>query len=383
MKTVIQILPSLDHSGGGVEKGTLDVAKELAEKKFRSIIISSGGNMAEKHKHKGVIHIKLSLNRKNIFSYFKVKNKIVKIFLEQKPDLVHIRSRWPAFCINKIVKQMKIPLVTTYHGTYSGNTNFFKKKYNSLMTEGDKVIAISDFIKEEIKKHFPRSLKRTVLINRGIDISYFDKNSINDYRKEQQIKNLFLPDKKHIILLPGRITRWKGHEVAIKAASIITKKNPELNFLLIFVGSEQTKKKYLKSLKKKIIDLNLQNKILLAGTQNDMPSIYSLSDVVISTSIEPEAFGRVSAEASSMEKPIIATDHGGSKNIVVNRKTGFLVEPKSPEKLAKLIVSTIKKSQKEKDIMGKKARERISQKFNLNKMLKQTLNLYEELIYKK
>ena len=128
MKTVIQILPSLDHSGGGVEKGTLDVAKELAKKKFRSIIISSGGNMAEKHKHKGVIHIKLSLNKKNIFSYFKVKNKIVKIFLEQKPDLVHIRSRWPAFCINKIVKQMQIPLVTTYHGTYSGNTNFLKKK---------------------------------------------------------------------------------------------------------------------------------------------------------------------------------------------------------------------------------------------------------------
>lgn len=136
-------------------------------------------------------------------------------------------------------------------------------------------------------------------------------------------------------------------------------------------------------MKEKIIDLNLQNKILFAGTQSDMPSIYSLSDVIISTSIEPEAFGRVSAEACSMEKPIIATDHGGSKNIVVDQKTGFLVEPDSPEKLAKLIVSTIKKSQKEKDIMGKKARERISQKFNLNKMLKQTLNLYEELINKK
>ena len=176
MKTIIQILPSLDHSGGGVEKGTLDVAKELAEKKFKSIIISSGGNMAEKYKHKGVIHITLPLNKKSIFNYYKIKSKIRKIFLELKPDLVHIRSRWPAFCINKIVKQMDIPLVTTYHGTYSGNTNFFKKKYNSSIIQGDRIIAISDFIKNEIKKYFPKSIKKTVLINRGIDVKYFDKN---------------------------------------------------------------------------------------------------------------------------------------------------------------------------------------------------------------
>ena len=303
--------------------------------------------------------------------------------MELKPDLVHIRSRWPAFCINKIVKQMDIPLVTTYHGTYSGNTNFFKKKYNSSIIQGDRIIAISDFIKNEIKKYFPKSIKKTVLINRGIDVKYFDKNSINQFRKEQQIKNLYLADGKHIILLPGRLTRWKGHQVAINAANILTKNNPDLNFLLVFVGSEQNKKKYLKSLKKKIVDLNLQNKVLIVGAQNDMPSIYSLCDVVLSTSTEPEAFGRVSAEACSMEKPIIASNHGGSKNIILNEKTGYLVEPNSPEKLAKLIFFVINKSQKEKDLMGKEARNRILQKFNLTNMLSQTLNLYEELINKK
>ena len=382
-ETILQITPSLETTGGGVERGTLDVAKELAEVGFKSVILTSGGEMAEKYKHKGVVNFYLPVEKKSLINYFILRDKFKKLLKIIKPDIVHVRSRWPAFCLNSIVKSEKIPLVTTYHGTYSGNGNFLKKHYNSFMVGGDKTIAISEFIRNHIIKHFPSVSKNLVLINRGIDTNYFDSESVSLIRKENIIKGLNISEDHHIILLPGRLTSWKGQEIAIDAARCVKELAPDLRFVILLVGSQQGRESYLNRLKQKILKNNLENHVVFLGNKLDMPAVYSISDVVLSTSTSPEAFGRVSAEASAMGKPIIATKHGGSKDIIKENVTGWFVRPKNPTELSNKILEIIRKRQIEKDRIGQNARERIIRHFNLKLMLNKTIQLYEKLLSKK
>ena len=184
MKKILQILPSLDKINGGVERGTLDVAKWLIDQGYGSEIVSSGGEMAEKYKYKGVGHSNLNIKEKGLINFLIAKREIKKILNEIKPNIVHIRSRWPAFCFNKIIRDLRIPLVTTFHGTYAGNRFFPKKNYNKVMTFGDKVITISKFIDDHVRFNFPNCKSKLVQINRGIDTSYFDLKSVSEKRKE-------------------------------------------------------------------------------------------------------------------------------------------------------------------------------------------------------
>ena len=380
MAKILQIIPSLDKINGGVERGTVDVAKQLVKLGFESSIISSGGEMAEKYKYRGVNHYKLNLKEKGLINYFLVRRKIKTLLSEIRPDIVHLRSRWPAFCLIPLLKKFKIPVVTTYHGTYSGNNFFLKKKYNSVMISGEKVITISKFIDDHVRFYFPSVKSKLVQINRGIDTEYFNLKSVAENRKEKLISSFALSEKTHVILLPARITSWKGHLVAINAAYIITQKAPSLNFIILFVGDSDDKGSHLKKIQSKIKKLNLDNKIIFCGNLSDMPAVYSIADVVLSTSIEPEAFGRVSAEASSMTKPIISSNHGGSREIIEDGMTGWLIEPSNPEKLANKIIEVINLSQSKKDSLGANARRRIKQKFSLENMLNKTLSVYEELL---
>ena len=380
MKTVLQILPSLKKINGGVERGTLDVAKELAQKEFKSVIFSSGGEMADKYKYKGVDHYTIELEKKGIFNFFSCRSKFMKQVSIVKPDLIHIRSRWPAFCFSGLVKKLQIPLVTTYHGTYSGNSFFLKRKYNQVMTSGEVTITISKFIDDHIRYFFPNQTSKLVQINRGIDSEYFNLKAVTEIRKEKFLSSLAISENSHIILLPARLTSWKGHYVALDAAKIIIEKNSDLNFVLVFVGSENSKSKFTDKLKKKIKKLNLINRVVFCGNISDMPAVYSVADIVLSTSLEPEAFGRVSAEASSMSKPIISSNHGGSREIVENNVTGWLVEPNNPEELANKIISVLNLPQEKKDLIGANGRKKVMKKFSLAEMLDKTLEVYEELI---
>ena len=383
MKTLLQILPSLEKGGGGVERGTLDIAKAASENGFESTIISSGGEMADKYKYKGVTHYKININKKSLATYISSRNEFRKILKIIRPDIVHIRSRWPVFCFLSILKEQNLPFATTYHGTYSGNDFFLKKKYNKLMTAGDNVISISKFIDNHIRYHFPECAHKLVQIDRGIDTSYFNIDSITQIRKENFLNNFSISEKTHIIILPGRITSWKGHLIAIDAVEKIISIKPELDFILVFVGSSQNRKTFLNILKGRIARGKLNNRIFFSGHLQDMPAVYSIADIILSTSIEPEAFGRVSAEASAMMKPIISSNHGGSREIVENNTTGWLVEPGNPEELAKKIIDVLDMPQEKKDLIGKNARKRIISKFHIDKMLKKTLDVYEELIEKK
>ncbi len=380
MAKILQIIPSLNQINGGVERGTLDVAKELINVGFGSCILSSGGEMAEKYKYRGVEHYELKMKKKGIMKYFFLKNKFKDILNTIKPDIIHIRSRWPAFCFNKIVKHFRIPLVTTYHGTYSGSNFFLKRRYNGFMTQGDKVITISRFIDDHVRNYFPLIKSKLVQIDRGIDTDYFNLNSVAEQRKENILSKLKLSENSHVLLLPARITSWKGHLIAIEAANLIKERSPNLNFVLLLVGSDDGKISFSKTLQKRISKLKLDNRIIFCGNLNDMPAVYSIADIVLSTSVEPEAFGRVSAEASSMTKPIISSNHGGSREIIENDMTGWLVEPSNPERLATKILEVLKLSQEKKDLIGLNARRRVEEKFSLKEMLKKTLEVYEDLL---
>ena len=383
MKTVLQILPSLRKINGGVERGTLDIARELAEKKFKSVILSSGGEMAEKYKYKGVDHYTIEIEKKGLLNYFSARRKFEKILKVVNPDVIHIRSRWPAFCFSEIIKKKRIPLVTTYHGTYSGNNFFLKRKYNGFMTSGDFTISISKFIDDHIRYFFPQQKSQIKQINRGIDCHYFDDKSVSEIRKEKFLSSLMISENTHIILLPARITGWKGHMIAVDAMKILTEKDPELNFVLVLVGSENNKEKFTNKLKKKISKLKISNRVIFCGNISDMPAVYSVADVVLSTSIEPEAFGRVSAEACAMSKPVIATNHGGSREIIENNVTGWLVEPRNSKVLADKIIEVFSLDPKRKDLIVRNAQKKIREKFSLTNMLNQTLGIYEELIERK
>ncbi len=379
MTKVLQIVPSLNSINGGVERGTLDVAKELIEQGFESEIISSGGMMAEKYKYKGVNHNEIEINKKGLINFLIVRRKFEKMLKKIKPDIVHIRSRWPAFCFNQIIKKKQIPLVTTYHGTYSGNDSFFKKKYNRVMTGGDKIITISNFIDMHVRHYFPEAKNRLCQIDRGIDCNYFDINAVTEVRKETFLNSFSISEKTHIILLPARISMWKGHFVAVDAAKQLKEKYPELNFVFLFVGGNN-KIKFFEKLKKRVKKNGVAESVIFAGNISDMPAIYSIADVVLSTSIEPEAFGRISAEGCSMCKPVISSNHGGSKDIIENEKTGWLIEPGNPIKLSEKIIEVIKMPERKKDQIVKSARVRVKKKFSLDLMLSKTINLYEELV---
>ena len=189
-----------------------------------------------------------------------------------------------------------------------------------------------------------------------------------------------LSENTHIVLLPARITSWKGHMVALDAANIISQKNPSLNFVILFVGDEDGKKSFSKKLEQKVKKLKLTNRIIFSGNLSDMPAVYSIADIVLSTSIEPEAFGRISAEASSMTKPIISSNHGGSREIIENGMTGWLIEPSNSEMLADKIQEVLGLPQEKKDTIGMNARRRVVEKFCLNEMLKKTMSVYEYLL---
>ena len=328
--------------------------------------------MAEKYKYKGVNHHVIEISKKGLINLLLARQKFEKLLNIIKPDIVHIRSRWPAFCFSQIIKNKKIPLVTTYHGTYSGSDYFIKKQYNKFMTKGDKVITISRFIDKHVRHYFPEVKNKLCQIDRGIDLDYFNIDAVTEKRKEAFLETFSIPENTHIILLPARISMWKGHYVAVDAAKKIKQDNPELNFVFLFVGGTN-KNKFYKRLKKKIVKDQLEDKIIFVGNISDMPAIYSLADIILSTSIEPEAFGRVSAEGCSMTKPVISSNHGGSKDIIENEKTGWLVEPGNSSALASQIVKVLEMPEKKKDQVVKSARKRVKSNFSLDIMLKKLL----------
>lgn len=371
---VLQVLPELNT--GGVERGVVDLTIYARNKGLRLVVVSAGGRLVEKLDELGGEHICINLKTKNPLKILLNVLKLKKICLEQNVKIIHARSRAPAWSAYLTARLLRLPFITTFHGFYKKNFPL-KGFYNSVMAKGDKVIAVSNFIRQHIFDNYKISdPKKVVVIHRGVNLEEFNPNNIisEDIKKFKEEK--FLPLNVPVILLPGRITRWKGQDIAIKAAAELDNKQ----FVMAIAGKIVKEDNYLKELIKLITKYGLDKKVKLIDDVKDMPIAYAASDVVISTSVEPETFGRVSSEAGAMGKPVIATDHGGSQEIVSNGITGMLVKVADHKQFAEKLGEMLEliSDEKNKHRFAIDCRKHVEEKFSLQLMCESTLNIYNQ-----
>jgi glycosyltransferase involved in cell wall biosynthesis len=381
---IMHILPALNS--GGVERGVVDVSKAVSLAGFTSIVASSGGSMVQQFNGSKVKHIQLPLASKNPFTIYQNSKKLAKIIQEQQVDLVHIRSRSPAWSAYLACKKTGCKMISSFHGSHSTTlfgkgTSYCKLRYNAVMVKPQFVIAVSNFIKDYIHQNYSKvanlAEKQIKVIHRGVDLNYFCSKKVSQSRIVQLIEKWNLPDDKQIIMLPGRITGWKGQEFLIAALAKVKSKN----FFCIMVGSLRGHEKFAKVLEHQIKENNLQGRVKIVGETKDMPAAYLVSNVVISASTNPEAFGRVAIEAGAMGKIIIATNIGGSLETVIDGKTGFLVEVRNVDKLAETIDKVLAMDETKKEQIEQKAVEHITNNFSNQKMLDETMEFYKQILH--
>lgn len=372
---IAQVLPSL--TSGGVERGTLDLCAYLIQQGHQAYVISSGGPLVSELETMGAKHILLPVHSKNPFIIYRNSQKLNKIIQDYKFDLIHVRSRAPAWSCLPASRQTKTPLVSTFHGQY-GHQNKLKKLYNSSMLRTDTCIAVSQFIKNHLKENYPQYAVPIKLIRRGIDLSYFSQTYTAD--QIERLKDQWHIDQEHkVVLLPGRITRIKGHLTLLKA---LTQLRSERITCLI-VGDAAGKLAYHRSLLDFIEANQLSEQVKFTGNCNDMVALYALADIVISASSKPEAFGRTACEAQAMGCLVVATRHGGSLETIAPAQQPFMCDVDSSESMAKAIKLALslcqkdKMEQKQAIIQASKAH--ITQNFSLERMCLETISLYNEL----
>ena len=377
---VLQVIPKLGY--GGAETGCYDVAHYLGENNCISIIVTSGGNLLKYINKKKVKIIKLPVNSKNPILIFLNAIILTFIILFFNISIVHARSRAPAWSCLLATKITRRKFVTTFHGTYSFGS-FMKKFYNSVMVRSDLVIAGSNFIFSHVKENYSKYLKkknRFLVIFRGINTDYYDPSTTIEIEEDKLFEKWKLEVGKKIILLPGRLTQWKGQELFIEA---LNKVNIELGheaFIAIILGSDQGRDIYKKKLLRLVEQYRLNKQIKFIEHCQEMPLAYKISDLIVSCSIKPEAFGRISVEAQSMQKIILASNIGGSNETIINDKTGFLFESGNVDSLSKKIIEILNLDESTLKSAGIEGRKNVIKKFNIDKMCFSTYLQYKKLI---
>ncbi len=378
---VLQVIPRLGY--GGSETGCYDLAHFLAEQDCKSFLITSGGELLKFIDRKKVKLIRLPVHSKNPILMLINFVIISLIIIFYNIDIVHARSRAPAWSCWLATKITFRKFVTTFHGTYNFN-NKIKKFYNSVMVRSHLVIAGSNFIFSHINEKygdfFTDNKRKLLVIFRGINTNYFNPQKIIPNKLDKFCKQNNIDRNKFIILLPGRLTKWKGQKIFIEAMKIVSEKNDILSFEAIILGSDQGRNVY----KKQLIDLVQQyrlNKIIkFIDHCEEMPIAYAAANLVCSCSQEPEAFGRVSVEAQSMQVPIAASDIGGSRETINKDKTGYLFKNKDPADLANLIVKVMQIDYNSLKSIGIAGRKNVLKKFDVDKMCQSTFTEYKKLI---
>ena len=377
---ILQVIPRLGY--GGAETGCYDLAHYLSENGCSSYIVTSGGELIKYIDKKKVKLIKLPVQSKNPLLILLNSLILILVILFFNISIVHARSRAPAWSCLFATKITRRKFVTTFHGTYNFK-NPLKKYYNSVMLKSDLIIAGSNFIFSHINENYSKYLdlnKKFLVIFRGINTEYFNPNKIHQSDEKKLISQWNINKERPLILLPGRLTSWKGQVMFIEALNLVNKEIPNQPFSAVILGSDQGRKVYKKKLSRLVEQYRLNNQVQFFDKCELMPLAYKISDIIVSASIEPEAFGRVSVEAQSMEKPIIASNIGGSNETIVNDKTGFLFEAGKPEELSKKIIHALNLDESTLKFIGIEGRKNVIKKFNIEKMCFSTYSEYKKLI---
>lgn len=372
--TVLQVVPRLDL--GGVERGTLEIAEAIVGAGGRAIVASAGGQLGLRIQRAGGELVEMNLATKNPLNIWQNSGALTRLIREMEVDLVHARSRAPAWSAYWAARRTGRPFVTTYHGTYNEEMPF-KRAYNAVMAEGRPVIAVSDFIRDLVIERHNVEPERVVTIPRGADLAIFSEDMVGNERTVKLADQWgLLDDPRAVVMLPGRLTRWKGAESVIDAAARLKALRPQRDFLILIVGDGDAG--FRNTLAKRVEARGVDDVVRLLDAVGDMAAAYKISSLVLSASIEPEAFGRVAVEAQAMGRPVIATDHGGARETVTHAESGWLYPPGDAEALANAIHHALDLGPSERAHMGMAARARIHARYSIAAMQRATLNVYEE-----
>jgi|TARA_R110002126_G_scaffold13118_7_gene57271 glycosyltransferase involved in cell wall biosynthesis len=370
---IMQIIPELGP--GGAEQGCIDVASAIQSAGGKAIVVSHGGNRIHEVTRSGAVHINMPAHSKNPVTMWQNITRIKKLIKQHNVDIVHVRSRAPAWSAYKACKGTKARFMTTCHAPYNYKSKL-KQFYNSAMAKGERVIAISQHVENYLRTGYGLNEQTMRLIHRGIPIERFHPTVVSPERMIALNKTWRIPESASVILLPGRLTRWKGQAVLIEAMAEIENKD----VYAVLIGSDQGRSDYRKELEQLIEARGLSAQIRIVDHCNDMPAAYMLSTVVVSASTDPEGFGRIPVEAQAMGRPIIGTDHGGAQETILRGETGWLIPPANPHALANAIKEALSLNNSQRAVLATRAMAHVMQNFTKEIMTEKTLAVYAELL---
>ena len=370
---VLQVLPSLVT--GGVERGTVEITQAIVEAEAVALVASSGGPMVHSIQRAGGRHVTLPLASKNPAIIWQNARRLETLIRAERVTLVHARSRAPAWAAWLACQRTGAHFVTTYHGVY-GEDFPFKRRYNAVMAKGEIVIAASHYVADVVRRRHGVDPSRIRVIPRGVDPVVFDPDSIPPDRIARMARAMRVPDGMLTVVMPGRLTAWKGQTVLLRAIAQL----PRGDVCCVLVGSDQGRTKYTRSLEALGEALGIADRVRIVGQMEDIPAALMLSDVVVHASTQPEAFGRVVIEAQAMGRPVIATRLGGPCETVTDGETGWLTEPGDVGSLTAALEQALAMDADARMALGWRARQSVLRDYTVRAMQDATLDVYQEVL---
>lgn len=370
---VLQVLPRLDT--GGAERGAVDIAAAVVDCGGIAIVASEGGQLERELGRAGALHVALPMASKNPLVMRRNIARLCALIKEHKVNILHARSRAPAWSAAAAARRSGCHFVTTFHGTYSAG-NIIKRRYNSIMLSGERVIAISEFIAKHIRQTYVVDPARLRVIPRGVDLSRFDPAKVSAERVIKLANAWRIPDDVPLVMLPGRLTRWKGQKLLLDSLPALL----DLDFRCVLVGPDEGRVRYRAELEDTIKARGLAERVFIVDACDDMPAAYKLADVVVSASTDPEGFGRVIGEAQALGCPVVASDHGGAPEQVIRDRTAFLFPPGDRDGLAIALRRALTLTTEERETLAQEAVANVRENFSKERMCARTLGLYTELL---
>ncbi len=369
---ILQVLPALVT--GGAERGAIDVALAAKEAGFRSYVVSSGGPMVRELVRADIEHFELPVDSKNLITVYRNINRLAELADRLDVDIIHARSRAPAWSAMYAAKRTNRAFMTTFHATYNSES-YLKKLYNSVMIKGDRVVAISNFIRDHMVDQYHIDWARVRVVHRGIDLKIFDPQAVSAERVVKLATQWRLPDGVPVILMSGRLTRWKGQMLLLQALPEIA----DLDFRCLFVGSDQGRTNYREELEAAAKKLALDGRVHIVGDCNDMAAAYKLADVVVSASTDPEGFGRVAVEGQALGRPVIAPSHGAAPEQIESGITGWLFEPGNPTSVGRVLREALSLDADARDRLHESSIDNVRRRFTKEEMCRKKIEIYREL----
>ena len=374
---IVQIVPQMNR--GGVERGTVEIAEAISARGWKAVVICNGGRMENQLRRAGAEVYTLPVDTKNPLKWPAVRRRLKAVLLSVGADIVHVRSRAPAWIALPLTRAMGIHSISTIHSKFVPQ-NFVKRIYNQKMLSADGIIAISDYVKSVITSHYSEAVseKAIQVIHRGVDLDVFDPAKVSQHRIVRLSETLNLPDDGPVVMLPARATEWKGHAPLIEAVARLEAKD----VTLLLLGAGDGHSRFIERLRALAIKTGLDGRLRIASGTDDMPAALMLADVVAMPSTIPEPFGRVALEAQAMGRPVVAFKHGGAIESIQEGETGWLAEPNNVEDLARCLQLALKLEPRQRTIWAKRARAHVESAFSTQKMCEKTLEIYADFLQK-